>query len=119
MPPKAILHSFLKDQKERKIMALMTTPAQDAYYQYSDGMKLLSETLVEREQLLRELEHLAKAPQGKSSAEIIPRFNVVRAQLLLFDLSVIAEKIDMLVIQINTYADQCGQPRVEITPPEL
>ncbi|HEX9385609.1 MAG TPA: hypothetical protein VF918_04770 [Anaerolineales bacterium] len=100
-------------------MALMTTPAQDAYYQYSDGMKLLSETLVEREQLLRELEHLAKAPQGKSSAEIIPRFNVVRAQLLLFDLSVIAEKIDMLVIQINTYADQCGQPRVEITPPEL
>src|SRR5689334_8570761 len=100
-------------------MSMMTTPAQDANYQYSDGMKLLSETLVEREQLLRELEGLAKAPQGKSSTEIIARFNVVRAQTLLFDLSVIDEKIDMLVVQINTYAEQCGQPRVEITPPGL
>ena len=97
----------------------MTTPAQDAYYQYSDGMKLLSETLVVREQMLRELEGLAKAPQGRSSTEAIARFNVVRAQMLLFDLSVMDEKIDLLVIQINTYAEQCGQPRVEITLPGL
>jgi hypothetical protein len=100
-------------------MSTMTTPAQDAYYQYSDGMKLLSEALVKREQLLRELEELAKAPQGRSSTERIARFNAVRAQILLFDLSVIAEKIDMLVVQINTYAEQCGQPRVETTPPGL
>ena len=74
-------------------MSPMTTPAQDAYYQYSDGMKLLSETLTEREQLLRELEELAKAPQGQGSGEIIARFNLVRAQTILFDLSVIAEKL--------------------------
>jgi len=100
-------------------MTSMTTPAQDAYYQYSDGMKLLSETMVERDRMLQKLEVLAKAPQGRSSAELILRFNVVRAQMLLFDLSVNAEKIDALVIQINTYAEQCGQPGVGINPVEL
>ena len=92
----------------------MTKPAQDAYYQYSDGMKLLSETLTEREQLLRELEEIAKAPQGQGRAEIITRFDVARAQTLLFELSITTEKIDSLVVLINTYAEKCGKPRVEI-----
>jgi hypothetical protein len=100
-------------------MPTMTTPAQDADYQYSDGMKLLSGTLIEREQLLRELEDLAKAPQGKGSTEVITRFNLVRAQTILFDLSIMAEKIDLLVVQINSYAEQCGKPRVDTTPPGL
>jgi hypothetical protein len=92
----------------------MTTPAQDAYYQYSDGMRLLSETLTEREQLLRELEEVAKAPQGQDSSQIIIRFDVARAQTLLFELSIITEKIDSLVVLINTYAEKCGKPRVQI-----
>ena len=92
----------------------MTTPAQDAYYQYSDGMRLLSETLTEREQLLRELEEVAKASQGQGSAEIITRFDVARAQTLLFELSIITEKIDSLVVLINIYAEKCGKPRLEI-----
>ena len=92
----------------------MTTPAQDAYYQYSDGMRLLSETLTEREQLLRELEEVAKAPQGQDSSQIIIRFDVARAQTLLFELSIITEKIDSLVVLINSYAEKCGKPQVEI-----
>ena len=92
----------------------MTTPAQDAYYQYSDGMRLLSETLTEREQLLRELEEVAKAPQGQDSSQIIIRFEVARAQTLLFELSIITEKIDSLVVLINSYAEKCGKPPVEI-----
>jgi hypothetical protein len=92
----------------------MTTPAQDAYYQYSDGMRLLSETLTEREQLLRELEEVAKAPQGQDSSQIIIRFDVARAQTLLFELSIITEKIDSLVVLVNSYAEKCGKPQVEI-----
>lgn len=95
----------------------MMTNDQDAYYQYLDGMKLLSETLTEREQLLRELEEVAKAPQGFGSAEIVVRFDTARGQTLLFELSIITENIDALVVQINSYAEKCGKPRMEITPP--
>ena len=92
----------------------MTILDQDVHYQYSDGRDLLSATLMERELLLRELEELAKAPQGTGSTESIARFDVVRAQALLFELSIIADKIDSLIIQINKYAKKCGKPRVEL-----
>jgi len=92
----------------------MTTPDQDAAYQYSDGKELLSATLVEREELLQELENLAKAPQGTDNGEIVLRFDMTRAQTLLFELSILTERIDALIILINSYAEKCGKPRVEI-----
>src|SRR5215216_2272196 len=71
---------------------LMMATNCDAYYQYSDGRDMLSMTLMQRDNLLRELEALAKVTQGKGSTETITEVDLVRTQTLLFDLSVIAEK---------------------------
>ncbi len=95
----------------------MTSLRQDIVYQYSDGRDLLSAFLIERSQLLRELEMLAR--QGQVSAEIITDFDLAKAQTLLFDLSLLTERIDDLVVQINDYAGRCGKPRVEITKTKL
>ena len=93
----------------------MTLPDQDATYQYLDGRELLSAALTERRQLLQELETLAKGPQGTTSEESILRFDVTRAQTLLFELSILTEQIDSLIILINMYAEKCGKPKVDIT----
>jgi hypothetical protein len=94
----------------------MTLPDQDASYQYVDGKELLRATLLERAQLLQELETLTKAPQGIGTSEIIHRFDMTRAQTLLFELSIVTERIDSLIILINNYAETCGKPRVETIP---
>ena len=94
----------------------MTLPDQDASYQYIDGRELLNATLAERAPLLQELENLAKAPQGTGSDEIIYRFDMTRAQTLLFELSILTERIDPLIILINMYAETCGKPTVEAIP---
>jgi hypothetical protein len=92
----------------------MTTLDQDILYQYSDGRDLLSAILMERDLLLRELEEMAQAPQGTVNTEHIVRFDLLGAQALLFDLSIITEKIDALMVEINGYAEKSGKPRVEI-----
>jgi len=92
----------------------MTIPNQDIYYQYSESRELLTATLIERNQLLRALESLSKASQGPVSTEIIARFDLGRAQTLLFQLSVITKKIDSLIILINSYAEKAGMPQVEM-----
>lgn len=89
-----------------------TTPNQDLYDQYADGRNLLSITIVERDQLLRELEVLAHAPQGKGTVERFIRFDVTKAQSLLFELSVKMNKIDYLIVKINRYAEGCAMPLV-------
>jgi len=94
----------------------LTTPDQDLYYQYSDGRDLLAVTLVEREHLLRELVDLAIAARGISSARTIPRFDVARAQILLYRLSVADETIDSLVEIVNDYAERGGFMPVEGIP---
>jgi hypothetical protein len=93
----------------------MTTPNQDIYYQYSESRESLTASLIERDQLLGELETLSKAPQGRVSSQIIVRFDLARGQALLFELSVITEKIDSLVVLINSYAQKVGMPPVEMT----
>jgi hypothetical protein len=65
--------------------------------------------------LLRELEHLAKAHQGNESTKSIIDFPLVSAQALLFELSIIAETIDTLIVEINNYAERCGRSRVQVT----
>lgn len=95
-------------------MPAVTTPHQDASHQYSHARDLLSAALIEREQALRELETLAKEPQGKDSRDDIIRFDTIRAQSLIFDLSRLTERIDSLIVLINGYAKKCGKPRVEI-----
>ena len=92
----------------------MTLPDQDAVYQYADGRALLDTTLAERAQLLRELEKLARASQGIGSGEFIYRFDMTRAQTLLFELSVLTERMDSLIILINSYAEKSGKPKVEV-----
>ncbi len=92
----------------------MMTVHQDTIYQYLDGWDLLGAALMERGQLLRELEQLAKAPQETSSAEHVAGFPLVSAQALLFELSVIGEDIDTLIFEINRYAETCGKPRVKV-----
>jgi len=86
---------------------------EDIYYQYSDGKSLLHATVVERDQLLRELEAVARAPQGTGEGQKLVRFDVAGAQSLLFELSIKAERIDSLIIQINSYAERCGMPLVD------
>ena len=95
-------------------MSAIKTPQQDVSHQYSDGRDLLSAALIEREELLRELEVLAKEPQGKGGGDTIIRFDTIRAQTLIFDLSRLTERIDSLIVLINGYAQKCGKPRVEI-----
>lgn len=87
----------------------------DAYYQYSDGRDMLSITLMQRDNLLRELEALAKEPQGTGGTESIAGFDIVKAQSLLYEISIIAEEIDSLIVQINLYSEIIKKPRVEIT----
>ena len=93
---------------------MVTTLEQDTIYQYLDGWNLLSSTLVERRQLLRMLEQLAKDPQGTTDTKHVAGFPLVSAQALLFELSIIGENIDTLIGEINSYAERCGKPRVEI-----
>jgi hypothetical protein len=92
----------------------MTTLDQDAVYQYMDGRDLLRAALQDRAQLLSELQALGKEAEGKDMAEMIPRFDIIRAQTLLFELSTLVERIDSLVVQINTYADRTGQAHIQL-----
>jgi hypothetical protein len=94
---------------------MITTPGQDIYYQYSDGRDLLSAALIERRQLLQELENLVSIPQEARTDGTIPRFDITRGQTLLYELSFVTERIDTLIVLINGYAERCGKPRVEIT----
>jgi hypothetical protein len=86
---------------------------QDTIYQYLDGKDLLHVTLTERQRLLQELGQLAIAHLEASRPETVMAFPLVRAQTLLFELSVISEYIDALIVEVNSYAERCGKPRVE------
>ena len=94
---------------------VITTPDQDIYYQYSDGRDLLSATLIERRQLLQELETLASVPQETRTDGAITRFDMTRGQTLLYELSFVTDRIDSLIVLINGYAEKCDKPRVGIT----
>ena len=83
-------------------------------YQYSDGRDLLSDTLMEHERLLWELEHLAKEPQRDGNSDIANRLNLIKAQILLFERLIIGKKIDSLVMLSNHYAEVLSEPRTEI-----
>jgi hypothetical protein len=95
-------------------MSPVITSHQDFYYQYSDGRDLLSAAVLKREHFLQEIEALAKAPQGKNRAEIITRFEITRAQTILYELSMLGDIIESLIVEINSYAERSGMPRVEI-----
>jgi hypothetical protein len=97
------------------MVSIITTPDQDIDYQYSDGRDLLSAALIERHQLLRELENLVVAPLEPRTDGGITRFEITRGQTLLYELSFVTERIDTLILLINGYAEKCGKPRVEIT----
>ena len=95
-------------------MEELITLDQDIYFQYSDGKDLLSAALVERRQLLAELENLVVTTQETRTDGAISRFDIMRGQTLLYELSFVTERIDTLTVLINGYADQCGEPHVEI-----
>ena len=97
----------------------LTTIEQDTITQYVDGKTLLSSTLTERARLLQTLEQLAQAPQGQTSSEHVAGFPLVHAQTLLYELSVIAEYIDLLIFEINNYATRCGEPHVQVINVEI
>ena len=86
----------------------------DQIYQYAAGRDLLRATLVEHERLLWELEYLAKQPQRDANSNITNRFNLVKAQILLFERLMIGEKIDSLVVLVNHYAEILSKPHIEI-----
>ena len=93
---------------------MITTLDQDIDYQYSDGRDLLSATLIERRQLLQQLENLASAPQETQTDGTITRFDITRGQTLIYELSFVTERIDTLIMLINGYAEKCGKPRVNM-----
>ena len=92
---------------------IMSNVEQDTIYQYLDGRDLLQAALMERRRLLQQLEQLAQAAQCIHSLEKVAGFHVVRAQALLFELAVIGEDIDTLIIEINKYAVRCGGTGVQ------
>ena len=92
----------------------LTTIEQDTITQYVDGKTLLCSILTERARLLQTLEQLAQAPQGQTSSENVAEFPLIRAQTLLYELSMIGEDIGMLVFEINQYATRCGKPPVQL-----
>jgi len=93
----------------------MMTVDQDTVYQYQDGWDLLGAALQQRKQLIGNLEHLVRATQESDShAGDVVGFPVARAQLLLFELSMIGENIDALIREVNSYAERCGRPRVQV-----
>ena len=89
-----------------------TIPNQDLYQKYTDCKNLLSVMITERDQLLQELAALAQAPQGKGTLERFVRFDISKAQMLLFELSLRVNRIDVLILEINSYAERCGMPLV-------
>jgi hypothetical protein len=84
-------------------------------YQYSGGIDLLSAILMKHERLLWELEQLAKEPQHDSNSDITNRWNLVKAQILLFERLMIGERIDSLVVLVNHYAEILTKPHMEVT----
>ena len=86
----------------------------DKIFQYSGGMNLLSDTLMEHQRLLWELEYLAKTTHQEGNSDIANRLNLVRAQILLFERLLIGERIDSLVVLVNHYAEILSQPRVDL-----
>jgi hypothetical protein len=95
-------------------MSIATTVEQDTIYQYLDGKDLLKSSLVERGQLLQKIEQLVKVHQGTSSPEKVAEFPLIHAQTLLFELSVISEYIDALILEVNGYAERCSEPCIEV-----
>src|SRR5215216_2755218 len=91
-----------------------TTPDPDTelHQHYEDDTHLLALILEERDQLLRELKDVALAPLGTGTLERFMRFDLIRAQGLLFELSIRVQRIDSLIVQINSYAEQGGMPLV-------
>ena len=83
-------------------------------HKYSNETDLLSDTLVECERLLWELEYLAKKSQPEGNSEIFDRLNLVRTQKLLCERLMIGQRTDSLVILIKHYAEILRQPHVEI-----
>jgi len=96
-------------------MSVNMSPDQDAYHQYIDGRELLHISLMEREKRLRELAELTNIPKGIETEDTIIGFDQMRAQTVLFELSLLTERIESLVMLINEYANQCGEPPIEIT----
>ena len=100
-------------------MNVVTSVEQDTIYQYVDGRALLNATIQERGQVLRKLEQLTKLSQKPHTPGKVVQFPLARAQTLLFELSVINECIDTLILEINCYADRCGKPRIEVIETKL
>ena len=118
-PPQLCFCVLNTKPKSQSWKNFMTTVEEDTIYQYLDGKDLLDTTLDERRQLLRKLEQLAKVSQEDSNPERVARLPLVNAQTLLFELSMIDENIDTLVLEINSYAERCGRPRVECIETKL
>jgi hypothetical protein len=94
------------------MMAIVRTPDQDADDRYIEDRYLLSMTIQERDQLLKELEALAKVPQGNGTTEQFMQFDITKANMLLYELAIKGNKIDDLMMQINVYAAKFGLPPV-------
>jgi hypothetical protein len=86
----------------------------DKIYQYPFGMDLLSDTLMEHERLLWELEYLATEPHDEENSDISDRLNLIKTQILLFERLMIGKRIDSLVVLSNHYAEILSAPHVEI-----
>jgi hypothetical protein len=93
-------------------MVSKTTPEQDLHLQYTNHVNLLRAAIAERDHLLQELAAVAQAPQGKGTLERFVRFDIETAQTLLFKLSILVNRIDTLIVQINSYAERCSLPLV-------
>jgi hypothetical protein len=84
-------------------------------HKYTDGWDLVSDTLLEHERLLWELEYLAKESQPEGNSDINNKLNLVKAQILLFERLLIGERIESLIALSHHYADILSQPRLQVT----
>lgn len=90
---------------------------EQALEMYSAGRDLLSAKLIERAQLFRALDILVKTPQH--IGPLIVDIDWHQAIMLSEAWSEIEREIHRLVDEINSHAEQCGKPRVDMTNTNL
>lgn len=83
----------------------------NALGRYTDAKDKLTDLLMKRDEILRELERLAKLPMGGSqlTAGIVQNFNVAKAQELVSKLSELTGNINSTIAEINMNAEKAGK----------
>lgn len=89
----------------------------EALGKYTEAREALSNVLLERDNILRQLSSLVSLSQGGSySSGSVFEFDVQSAKDMLSSIAEIETKIHSLINTINSNADKCGKTRILSRP---